>query len=36
MDVQFEWNKKQVIAKETYYSHGEMGWVNNSANILNI
>ena len=36
MDVQFEWNKKQVAAKETDYSHREMGWVNNSKSILNI
>ena len=36
MDVQFEWNKKQVAAKETHYSHREMGSVNNSENILNI
>ena len=36
MDVQFEWNKKQVAAKETHYSHREKEWVNNSANILNI
>ena len=35
-DVQFEWNKNQFVAKETDYSHREMGWVNNSTNILNI
>ena len=36
MDVQFEWNKNQVAAKEMDYSHREMGWVNNSTNIWNI
>ena len=30
MNVQFEWNKNQSAAKETDYSHREMGWVNKS------
>ena len=37
MDVQFECNKNLISAKETdYYSHREMGWVNNSTNIFSI
>ena len=36
MDVQFEWNKNKFAAKEMDYSHHEMGWVNNSVNILDI
>ena len=36
MGVQFGWNKNYFAAKDTDYSHREMGWVDNSTIILNI